>query len=228
MFEFLSPVDTISSLALLVLALFGLVELAVALKHSYYSSKKHLVILRVSPQLVAGRVWDFINSITPPFTFEIAIHHLGKEVNYYVILPRKRAGELTLREGMSETDDYNLFHHGGEHLGAYLKGGEACPIVDVEKIDFSKVNEVGEGVVIQMIFGRKWARELSANFRILVSAPSNYQAKEILSAIKPSFPGFNLIESRGDDFINRVNFREYDAKQSACLAGELKVSNLAR
>ena len=216
MFKFLSPVDTVSSLALLVLAIFGLIELAVALKHSYYSSRRHLIILRVNPQLVVGKIGDFVRSIKPPFTFEVAIHYLGTEVNYYVILPRKRVRELVAREGISEADDYNLFHHGGEHQGAYLKGGEACPAVDVDKIDFSKVNEIGEGVVIQMIFGRKRGRKLLANFRILVSAPSSYQAKEILAAIKPSFPGLNLIESRGDDFINRVNFREYDAKQSTC------------
>jgi hypothetical protein len=216
MFRFLSPVDTISSLALLVLAIFGLVELAVAFKHNHYSNRKHLIILRVSPQIVVNKVGDFIKSIRPPFTFEMAVHHLGREVYYYVILPRKRAKELAVREGISEVDDYNLFHHGGEHLGAYLRGGDACPIVDVEKIDFSRVNEIGEGVVVQMVFGHKRGRKLSANFRILVSAPSNYQAKEILAAIKPSFAGSNLVESRGDDFINRVNFREFDKKQATC------------
>lgn len=216
MFNFLSPIDTISSLALLILALFGLVELAVALKYSSYLSRKHLVILQVSPQLVAGRVKDFVRSVRPPFTLEIAVHHLGREVNYYVILPQKRVAELTVRDGISEADNYHLFHHGGEHLGAYLRGDEACPAVDVEKIDFSKVNEIGEGAVIQMIFGRKRGRKLLANFRILVSAPSNYQAKEILAAIKPSLPGLSLVESGSDDFIHRVNFREYDAKQAAC------------
>ena len=218
MFKFLSPVDTISSLALLVLAVFGLIELAIVFKHNHYLNRKHLIVLRVDPQMVVGKIGDFMKSIKPPFTFEVAVHHLGKEIYYYVILPRKRAGELVAREGISEVDDYNPFHHGGEHLGAYLRGGDACPIVDVGKIDFSKVNEIGEGVVVQMIFGRKRGRKLSVNFRILVSAPSNYQAKEILAAIKPSFPGFNLIESRGDNFINQVNFREFDEKQSTCWA----------
>ncbi|MDD5710654.1 MAG: hypothetical protein PHV43_00930 [Candidatus Colwellbacteria bacterium] len=216
MFRFLSPIDTISSLALLVLAVFGLVQLSTALRHSLYLNRRHLIILRIDPRLVTDRIGDFLGSIRPPFTFEAAVHYLGREVNYYVVLPRKRARELMAREGINEVDDYDLFHHGGEHLGAYLKGGEVCPAIDVGKIDLSKVNEIGEGVAIQMVFGRRRGRKLMANFRILVSAPSNYQAKEILAAIKPSFPGFNLIESRSDDFISRVNFREYDAKQSTC------------
>jgi hypothetical protein len=215
MFEFLSPVDTVSSLMLLGLAVFGLVEFAGSLGHRYYLNKKHLVILSVSPEVVAGKIKDFVRSIKPPFTFEIVIHHLGKEVNYYVVLPRKRANELTVRTGIKEVGDYGLFHHGGEHLGAYLKGGrDAWLNIDLEKIDFSRVNEIGEGVVIQMVLGKKRGRRPAVNLRLLISAPSSYQAKEILAAIKPSFAGFSLIESCGDDFISRVNFREFSEKET--------------
>ena len=213
MFQFLSPIDVVSSIALLVLALFGLVELILAAKHYYYLNTKHLSILHVDSAVVGDKPESFIKSIKPPFTFEIAIHHLGKDVHYYLVVPRKRAASLVAYNGIAEVEDYGLFHHGGEHLGAYLKEGE-WPGLDLGKIDFSRVNEIGEGVAVQIIFGRRRGRRTPANFRILVSAPSSYQAKEILAAIKSSLPGLNWIESLGDEFISQVNFREFSKKEA--------------
>ncbi|MBU2101538.1 hypothetical protein KKH05_02365 [Patescibacteria group bacterium] len=213
MLDFLSPIDAISSITLLVLAIFGAVELVIIFHHRNYFKKNHLVIFKVDPKISDGKIGDFIKSIKPPFTFEIAIHHLGKEVHYYVALPKNRAKILAGFEEVKEVEDYHLFNHGGEHVGAYFKEGGDWSDIDLAKVDFSKVNEVGEGVAIQMVFGRRRRKGTAVNLRILASAPSSYQAKEILASIKPAFSSFGLIESRGEDFLNEVNFREFNKKE---------------
>lgn len=212
--EFLSPIDAISSIALLVLAAFGLFKLIITLQHRGYIRKRHFSILKVDSKVSGGKITEFIKTLKPPFAFEAAIHQLGKDVHYYLVVPKVRAKNLTALEGVEEVEDYNLFHHGGEHLGVYLKGGSSWPSIELEKIDFSKVNEVGEGVAIQMVFGRRRGKSDQVNFRILVSAPSSYQAKEIMAAIKPAFQNFSFVESRGDEFLSKVNFREFDDKES--------------
>ncbi|PIR97878.1 MAG: hypothetical protein COT89_02290 [Candidatus Colwellbacteria bacterium CG10_big_fil_rev_8_21_14_0_10_42_22] len=214
MFDFLSPIDALSSVTLLFLAVFGLIELLIILRHRYYLEKKHLAILRLDPQIQEGKIGEFIKSIRPPFIFEVAVHQLGKEIHYYLILPRKRVKHFKNLSQIKRVEDYHLFHHGGEHLGAYLKGDDKWPDIDFKKIDFSKVNEVGEGVAIQLVFGRRRMKKTAVNFRILISAPSSYQAKEILSAIKPAFSNLSLIESKSEEFLRKANFREFNEKEA--------------
>jgi hypothetical protein len=99
-------------------------------------------------------------------------------------------------------------------MGAYLKDADAWPRVNLEKVDFSKVNEVGEGVVIQYIFGKRGFKQDKVNLRIAVSAPSGYQSKEIFEAIKPSFVGYTLAESDSTEFLRQVNLREFSEKEA--------------
>ncbi|KKW09625.1 MAG: hypothetical protein UY47_C0008G0001, partial [Parcubacteria group bacterium GW2011_GWB1_49_7] len=146
MFGFDSPIYTVSALALLALAVFGLYEIFSLLRHRNFLEHKDFMVLSLDQTKLGMSVRDFIQSIRPPFTFEIAVHQIGKRVNYYLVMPRKRAQSLVGLGGISEAQDYALFHPGGEHVGLYLKGDSQWPKVDLSKIDFSKVNEVGEGV----------------------------------------------------------------------------------
>src|SRR4030042_1485871 len=192
----LTLVEKISSFTLLALAVYGSFNLIFWLKRRGFWLRGRLAILRLQPESLGMRVGDFIKSLKPPFTFEVAVHHLGKDTNYYLVVSKHRARGLLNQKGIEEVEDYHIFHHGGEHLGVYLKGSSRWPDINFGDIDFSKVNEVGEGAVVQFVFGRRGRRRTSVNARIVVSAPSNFQAREIISAIKPIFSGFDLGESK--------------------------------
>ena len=206
-----NPIYSLSAGALLVLATLGLYKMFVILKHKTFLDRRDLSVLKIDPKEIGTNMEVFIRAIKPPFTLEVAIQHLGKEKVYYLIVPRHKAKSLLSVKGLSEVKDYHLFHSGGEHLGAYFKDSEFWPQVSLEKIVFSVVNEVGEGAVVQFVFGKKRRGKTAVNFRIAASAPSVFQAREIMNGLKGSFGEYNSVDSSGEEFIHLVNAREFDS-----------------
>lgn len=219
MFGFEDPIYVVSASLLLLLAFFGIYQMFAIWRHRTFLSKKHFSVLSVNQDVLGVNLQEFIRSIKPPFSFEIAIHNIGREVNYYIVLPKKRAKRFIAMDGVNEVSDYELFHSDGSHIGMYFKDGDKWPELDLNKVDFSKVNDLGEGVVLQMVFGSAPLLEklkgnpVAVNFRLLVSAPSDYQAKEIAHSLRNGFGEYKAVEVRGEDFAHVVNFREFSTKE---------------
>lgn len=151
---------------------------------------------------------EIIKNLEPPFAFEIAIKHLGRDIGYYLAVPAGKMKGLNLKDAKA-AHDYNIFHQGGSHTGVFLKGILSLKDLNLANIDFSRINEIGEGAVVQLLFKEKG----KANFRILVSAPTPYRVQEILFAMKPAFSDFKMVESKDKDFVRRVTYREFDDRE---------------
>ncbi|MBI4085023.1 MAG: DUF87 domain-containing protein [Candidatus Liptonbacteria bacterium] len=110
-------------------------------------------------------------SFRRPFVLELAVPHVGEEIQFYLSVPRqlkevaaKQIQGLWTSASVDEAgDDYNIFNPHGATAAAYLKQQEnyALPIRTYLEIgnDFfsaivgglSKMNEIGEGAAIQII-----------------------------------------------------------------------------
>ncbi|HEY4498365.1 MAG TPA: hypothetical protein VJA63_01920 [Candidatus Paceibacterota bacterium] len=190
-----------------------------------YSPLRHrrapFKIFKIDNPKILGEHLELLQSINPPFVLEIAVHHLGKKVNYYLLAPRS---SRIKNPAFEEVKDYDLYHHGGYHLGVSLRAPEARSwrAIDLKKLDFSKVNEIGEGVVIQLLIQKRRRKKSTANLRVLISAPSAYQTKEILAVLESAFPGFKIVEATNREFIHEVNAREFNDKESILLSYNAK------
>jgi hypothetical protein len=186
--------------------------------HQLFVENHELKILKLSSQNGGKAVTKLIESLNFKAAVEMSVHHLGKEVNYYLIVSKSRLdrakrfiGAVLPETDFKEVEDYQLFNYSGVTLAKSVaiesdKDGR----IDFEKIDFSKVNEVGEGAVVQIIHTPRMPG-LNFEVRILSSAPSEYQAREIMDTITESgFRGFKIREPKDRvRFIHTVNFREH-------------------
>ena len=117
-------------------------------------------------QLLAG-----LSAIKKPFTFEIAVSHIGEEIHFYLSVP-KLAGEIATKQiqglwnGASVAlveDDFTVFNAHGTSVAAYVtqKENYALPVktyadLGIDSFEsilgaFAKINEIGEGAALQMI-----------------------------------------------------------------------------
>ena len=209
-----NPIYALSTGTLLFLGILGLYKVFVILKHKTFLDRKDLSILKIDPKEIGANIDVCIQAIKPPFTLEIAIQHLGKEKSYFLILPKGKARGLSSTKGFTEVKDYHFFHSGGEHLGAYFKDGQGWPSLSLDKVNFSRVNEVGEGAVVQFVFGKRKRGKASVNLRIAASAPSVAQAREIMNSLKGSFGEYNSVDSSSEEFIHMMNTREFDPAEA--------------
>lgn len=110
-------------------------------------------------------------SAKEPFTFEVAVPHIGEEIHFYIAITKKWAEVATkqiqgLWNGASVEavhDDYNVFNAQGSSVAAYVKQKErfVLPIRTYQGFDadsfgailgsFAKVNELGEGAALQCV-----------------------------------------------------------------------------
>jgi len=178
-------------------------------------------LFKISNQEKIRDLLEILMKTGCPFILEIAVHHLGKERNYYLAVEAKqRARFLKIVKGrliqsaLSESEDYYIFHHDGHFVAncAELNGGDDFVGFDWSQIDFSKVNEVGEGALAQFLFNpasEKTSKKVE--LRLMASAPSLYQAKEILDSMTASFSGagVKLTSPKNlQSLIHKINFRE--------------------
>ena len=117
-------------------------------------------------QLLAG-----LSAIKKPFTFEIAVSHIGEEIHFYLSVP-KLAGEIATKQiqglwnGASVAlveDDFTVFNAHGTSVAAYVtqKENYALPVktyadLGIDSFEsilgaFAKINEIGEGAALQLI-----------------------------------------------------------------------------
>ncbi len=213
--------QNILSIAILILSVFLILFSYPIVKNlilrAYYEHKK-IKVFKLRPEAY-NRLNETLKSLMPPFTLEIAVHQLGKDVNYYLIVPSFRFEEVKnkISEAVEVADDYSVFYSGGGHIGLTArKDNWMLSSLQglVEGLDFSKVNEIGEGVIIQLIFNKDEKDKLLTNFRIAISAPTPYQAQEILLSLKPSFGEFKLSEVKNSGLLGKVVSRQFDEKEA--------------
>ncbi len=213
-----TPLIDLTLAVLAALAICGLVVL-VGRVYRRGHAPRHFRVAELEGDLES--LTKILRSVDPPFALEIAVHHLGKNVHFYLVLPAIRAQKFFARAGLVETSDYNIYHPGGAHLASSLaaKGASTGCIEAVLQIlketNFHKVNEVGEGAVFQLVAGSKGrGGSLNCNARLVVSAPTPYQAREITSDLDRELSGCKWTEEKSKDFITAVTYREFDPASS--------------
>lgn len=112
-----------------------------------------------------------LSSSKKPFSFEIAVPHVGEEVSFYLAVPKLAAESAAkqiqgLWNGASVEllrDDFNIFNIHGATAAGYVaqKESYALPIrtymeLGIDSFEpilgtFAKINEIGEGVALQVI-----------------------------------------------------------------------------
>lgn len=106
----------------------------------------------------------------PYIALELAVHHLGEEIHFYVAVPRayeqvfeKQVHGLYPEAQVERAKEYNIFNPGGVHAGAYLKltGSEILPFKTYTHLEsdplgqvvtaLSKLQREGEGAALQIL-----------------------------------------------------------------------------
>lgn len=184
---------------------------------NFYKKRKRFAVFEL-PEGKVKNLKDVFGALKVPFTLEVAVSQLGKTKRFYITLPTSKSKKVIDTFGAKEVDDYDLYHPGGVVVGAYATGKGSLNNFDARTIDFSEVNEIGEGAVVQFVMRKKSKDHFVANVRTLVSAPSLHQSKEIFTGIKKSLAGIKLVEVKSGEFMNRVNERVFSEKESVALS----------
>jgi len=122
--------------------------------------------INVTEQLLSN-----LAALKVPFVLELAVHHIGEEIHFYLAVPRKSA-EVAAKQVQGlwngaavepASDDYNIFNPDGATAAAYLTQAEnfVLPVRTYQEIGadtfgaiaggFAKIGEVGEGAALQLI-----------------------------------------------------------------------------
>lgn len=122
--------------------------------------------INLSEQLLSN-----LASLKKPFVLEVAVPHIGEEIHFYLAVPRSLS-EIAIKQiqglwsGASVEvvrDDYSIFNPHGATTAAYLveKENFALPIRTYQEIGadtftaiaggFTKIHEIGEGAVLQLV-----------------------------------------------------------------------------
>ena len=119
---------------------------------------------------LSAQLFSTLLGLKVPFALEVAVHHVGEEIHFYVGIPKgsldpvRRQIEGVFKEVQVEPiDDYNIFNATGVSDGAYVKQhySYALPIRTYQEANvdtfasilsgFSKVSELGEGAALQVL-----------------------------------------------------------------------------
>mgnify|MGYP001613027162 CR=1 FL=1 len=106
----------------------------------------------------------------PYISLEMAVHHIGEEIHFYVAVPKsydqifeKQVHGIYPMAELSRIKDYNIFNPNGVSVGAYLKLKEnpILPIKTYQRLEtdplgalansLSKLEKEGEGAAIQIL-----------------------------------------------------------------------------
>jgi hypothetical protein len=203
------------------------------------------------PQKTIFSSWLFniLTALKSPFSLEAAIHNIGEEIHFYAAIPEEsteyvasKIGNLSREIKLEPVEDYNIFNPQGISAGFYLKRSliYSLPAGNFQEANFdkfapilenlSKINEIGEGAVIQVLVNPVSHFPLfSVNLRVLASAPSQYQADAILENIIAGFSQFSgalrneikIVKPRNpQNLICQFSLREIDENQSMVLNKE--------
>lgn len=119
---------------------------------------------------LSAQLYSTLLGLRAPFALEAAVHHIGEEIHFYIGVPKgsidpvRRQIEGVFKDAQVEPiDDYNIFNATGVSIGVFIKQHHpyALPIRTYQEANvdtfssilsgFSKVNEIGEGVALQIL-----------------------------------------------------------------------------
>jgi len=148
---------------------------------------------------------NVINSADFPLALDVVVEHIGRTPDIFISSLNKNFSKLVKELNKNvfgryeiRKEDYLIFHHGGEYevLACDMAKEDALSI-DFSSIDMSKVNEIGEGAAVRMVFVP--GRDVSV--QMFFSAPSQFQLREIISGVTESFKGNNCKVPKNKDFV---------------------------
>lgn len=118
----------------------------------------------------ASQLYGALLGLDIPFALEIAVHHVGEEIHFYIAVPLRTIESVSRQiQGfwpdavVEHTDDYTIFNSEGVTRAAYLaqRREEALPMRTFTEAqldtflpiasNFSKLQAVGEGLALQII-----------------------------------------------------------------------------
>lgn len=119
---------------------------------------------------LSEQLFSALSSLHQPFVFEVAVHHSGEEIHFYLAVPRAQVTFATEQvealfpdAQVREVSDYTIMHHMGVARGAYLSQKDAfvLPIRTYREAGtdtfagilstLSRLSEVGEGAAVQFL-----------------------------------------------------------------------------
>lgn len=213
--SYLTP-PTIAFIAICILGIISAMPITSAIRHHFFI-KRRFTLMEIPLSYFSedkSRLLDLFRILPTPFVFEMAAHQLGKEVHCYVGVPEKIVKEIYDLTGAKRANEFHVYNSGGSHLGFYLKG--EFDKFNPNELDFSKVSEIGEGVLLQfLVTGDGWAKK-RVNMRVLISAPTSYQAKEVADTFNLSLEPLKAspVSKNMREFVHRLTFREFDASEA--------------
>lgn len=213
---------------LLLIAVFGLFR---TLRYRLFIEPYYPRVIKLD-HMRADSLKLLLSTLEPPYALEIAIHQLGNDLHYYIVVPAIQVKKVAahLPASAEVVDDYAVYHPGGSTLvyhvapgeSVHMDGSAAEPISltaaleSFTHVDLSKVNEIGESVVIQLVVKKRTRRGFSANCRAIVSAPTGAQAGEIARALIGSFPSnFIVREAVEPDVLYEATFRQFTKERES-------------
>jgi len=140
----------------------------------------------------------------PYIALEIAVHHIGEEINFYMAVPKtyeeifeKQVHGVFPTAEIEKTKDYNIFTSGGASLAAYYKLSEhpILPIRTYQKMEadplgsivtaMSKIEKEGAGAALQILIRPSHLKATAALAqKVAKEMQSGYKFSQALSRAK--------------------------------------------
>ena len=151
-----------------------------------------------------SRGWNKFIYGEPYISLEMAVHHIGEEIHFYVAVPKsydqifqKQLHGIFPTAEIEKTKDYNIFNPQGVSLAAYakLKENQILPIKTYQNLEtdplggiansLSKLQREGEGAAIQIIIRPTHRDELRVTAqKIAKEMQSGFDFKKSLERVK--------------------------------------------
>ncbi len=144
---------------------------------------------------IHSKGWNKFLYGEPYMALEMAVHHVGEEINFYISVPRtyeevfeKQVHGVFPDAEVERTKDFNVFNPNGVSLGSYLqlKENKILPLRTYQKMEtdplgsiittMSKLEKEGEGAAIQIlirpshlnstrVLAQKVAKEMQSGYK---------------------------------------------------------------
>jgi hypothetical protein len=178
-------------------------------------ANSNMIKLPYSPQAETA-VKNILDNVGFPIAIDLVVEHIGKTPDIYISTEKKylrsliKLADKNTLNGYELQEDYLVFHQSGVYeilIGEITK--DEARNIDLGAIDFSEVNEIGEGASARMLF----VPGKNVKMFLLCSAPSQFQLREIVSAVTSSFGGisFHVPKSR-DEAVAEFNSPDFLSK----------------